>query len=186
MFRTLEIRWVLFFVEVLFSMVQIRGRYASFSGYLLDVNSDRTEHVNHAKPESRSWLESRTVRLDVGILEHTQVQAMLEGRGEGGSRNFGLAIVSAICRSYVESGSVLRANAPVKPRARSSRVKPRKNWLFFPTVGTNGLPDAVCQTSCNDESMCHGARLSQGDRSKGVGSKSNWSFFEELGVDWAG
>jgi hypothetical protein len=30
---------------------------------------------------------------------------------------------------------------------------PTKNWLSFPTVGTKGLPAALSQTWCNDESI---------------------------------
>jgi hypothetical protein len=39
--------------------------------------------------------------------------------------------------------------SPKKPERRSpivNKVKPTKNWLPFPTVGVNGLPEALSQT----------------------------------------
>jgi hypothetical protein len=37
-----------------------------------------------------------------------------------------------------------------------NREKPTKNWLPFPTVGTKGLPTALSQTWCNDDSISVG------------------------------
>lgn len=49
-----------------------------------------------------------------------------------------------------------------------SRTKPTRNWLFLPMVGANGLPDAACQTSCNEESMCRDIAGEVGVRMIGV------------------
>lgn len=48
----------------------------------------------------------------------------------------------------------LRAKIAVRERPMRSRTNPTRNWLCLPIVGRKGLPDAACQTSCSDESMC--------------------------------
>ena len=48
---------------------------------------------------------------------------------------------------------VLKPKYPLSRVPRSRRVKPMKNWLPFPTVGSKGLPTALSQTWCNDDSI---------------------------------
>jgi len=61
--------------------------------------------------------------------------------------------------------NILRKKAPLSPRPNTSREKPTRKWLSFPMVGTNGLPDAACQTSWSAESMCE--RSATGARRRG-------------------
>lgn len=66
----------------------------------------------------------------------------------------------AVCAPYCQhrklqlrSPDILRANAPLRVKPRSSRTNATRNWLSLPTVGTKGELDAACQTSSSDESI---------------------------------
>lgn len=48
-----------------------------------------------------------------------------------------LIIISRLEISH--SINILKANPPVKTSPRSSKTKPTRNWLSFPTTGWNGL-----------------------------------------------
>jgi hypothetical protein len=48
---------------------------------------------------------------------------------------------------------VLRPKRPLSRSPIVNKVKPRKNWLPVPTVGTKGLPTALSQTWCSDDSI---------------------------------
>jgi hypothetical protein len=49
--------------------------------------------------------------------------------------------------------NVLRPKRPLSRSPIVNNVKPKKNWLPFPTVGTKGLPTALSQTWCKDDSI---------------------------------
>ena len=49
--------------------------------------------------------------------------------------------------------NVLRPKRPLSRSPIVNNVKPSKNWLPFPTVGTKGSPTALSQTWCNDDSI---------------------------------
>jgi len=62
--------------------------------------------------------------------------------------------------AWVSYGSIEYAKSnilrPKRPLSRSpvvNNVKPTTNWLPFPTIGTKGLPTALSQTWCKDDSI---------------------------------
>lgn len=57
------------------------------------------------------------------------------------------------CHINTVGKNVLRPKRPLSRSPIVNNVKPSKNWLPFPTVGTKGSPAAVSQTWCNDGSI---------------------------------
>ena len=55
--------------------------------------------------------------------------------------------------SKAKGSCILRPKSPLRRIPVTSKLIPRKNWLFFPTDGTKGLPAALSQTSCSDDSI---------------------------------
>ena len=49
--------------------------------------------------------------------------------------------------------NILRPKNPLRRIPTTNKVMPTVNWLFLPMVGTNGLPTALSQTWCNDDSI---------------------------------
>jgi hypothetical protein len=48
---------------------------------------------------------------------------------------------------------ILRPKSPLRSTPITNKLMPTKKWLFFPMVGTKGLPTALSQTSCSDDSI---------------------------------
>lgn len=128
---------------------------------ILDVNSDRTKHVDNAKPAAfvRYGRAPTSLRGGNNVRERQGRRNREDGQIHGrpvctGYRQYGTA-----SRSGIEVQDILRVNAPPRTKPRTSRVKATRNWLPFPMVGTKGEPAAACQTSCSEESMCWELRL---------------------------
>ncbi|KAF8847235.1 histone acetyltransferase [Acephala macrosclerotiorum] len=49
--------------------------------------------------------------------------------------------------------SLLSPKRPLRRRPAVNNVKPTRNWLPFPIVGSKGLPEALSQTWCSDDSI---------------------------------
>lgn len=47
----------------------------------------------------------------------------------------------------------LRPNNPERRTPMHNNENPKENWLSFPTVGMKGLPTALSQTPCNEDSI---------------------------------
>jgi len=55
-----------------------------------------------------------------------------------------------VCEKFPVDGhrmDALKVKVPLNPKPKITSKKARKIWLSLPTAGTNGLPDAACQTS---------------------------------------
>lgn len=55
----------------------------------------------------------------------------------------------------IQTEYILRPNKPASKIPMIRRVRPRANWVPFPTRGRNGLLDAPSQSCMSDESICY-------------------------------
>jgi hypothetical protein len=62
-------------------------------------------------------------------------------------------VVSELNMLEAQKSVLLKPKNPLSRTPTIKRVIPTKNWLPFPMDGSKGLPTALSQTWCSDESI---------------------------------
>lgn len=63
------------------------------------------------------------------------------------------SILMSVQVSGAKRRYILRPKSPLRRIPAINKLMPTANWLSFPIDGTNGLPTALSQTWCNDDSI---------------------------------
>jgi hypothetical protein len=129
-----------------------------FEGYslggsqaVLNVDANRTNHVNSTETIDHQSMEeikicgrfTNPITNEAGIP--TSDRLMIDR-----SRK---RISQRCVFRFGQLNNSLRPKYPVRRRPIVNNVKPTKNWLSFPIVGVKGLPEALSQTECSDDSI---------------------------------
>jgi hypothetical protein len=115
-------------------------------------------NLTHKRRLHRSCKQHRTCCLSVKFEDKQMIPSYAIANEAGNP----IAPMLIIDRSIVQVSyghintvgkNVLRPKRPLSRSPIVNNVKPSKNWLPFPTVGTKGSPTALSQTWCNDDSI---------------------------------